>query len=150
MGLLAIEAGPEYGSPVFLVDQDTGDMTAAPWAVRHGVSFQGEGASIALPPSHRLRESKTAESSRGKSRVVAGASVAVAVCVLWLFIGAMGDNALFGATRAQAFDATEKEHAATQANARRDESLLVSQVVETTIVEQTQMLNRGREKVDIL
>jgi len=30
MGLQAIEAGPKYGSPVFLVDQDTGDMTAAP------------------------------------------------------------------------------------------------------------------------
>jgi hypothetical protein len=151
MGLLAIEAGPEYGSPVFLVDQDTGDMTAAPWAVRHGVSFQREGASIALPPAHRLRESKTAESSRGKSRVVAGASVAVAVCVLWLFIGAMGDNALCGEsdTRAQAFVASENGRKIAQADARRDESLLVSQVVETTVVEQRQILERSREKVDI-
>src|SRR5712691_7676647 len=40
MGLQAIEAGPKYGSPVFLVDQDTGDMTTAHWAVRHGVSFE--------------------------------------------------------------------------------------------------------------
>src|SRR5216684_6226831 len=151
MGLQAIEAGPKYGSPVFLVDQDTGDMTAAPWAVRHGVSFQREGASIALPPAHWLRESKTAESSRGKSRVVARTSVAVAVCVLWLFIGAVGDNALCGEsdTRAQAFVATENGHKIAQANARRDESLLVSQVVETTVVEQKQILERGREKVDI-
>ncbi len=151
MGLQAVEAGPKYGSPVFLVDQDTGDMTAAPWAVRHGVSFQREGASIALPPAHWLRESKTAESSRGKSRVVAGASVAVAVCVLWLFIGAMGDNALCGEsdTRAQAFVASENGRKIAQADARRDESLLVSQVVETTVVEQRQILERSREKVDI-
>ena len=151
MGLQAIEAGPKYGSPVFLVDQDIGDMTAAPWAVRHGVSFQREGASIALPPAHWLRESKTAESSRGKSRVVAGASVAVAVCVLWLFIGAMGDNALCGEsdTRAQAFVASENGRMIAQADARRDESLLVSQVVETTVVEQRQILERSREKVDI-
>src|SRR5260221_10198682 len=128
MGLQAIEAGPKYGSPVFLVDQDIGDMTAAPWAVRHGVSFQREGASIALPPAHWLRESKTAESSRGKSRVVAGAPVAVAVCVLWLFIGAMGDNALCGES-AQAFVASENGRKIAQAGARRDESLLVSQVV---------------------
>src|SRR5216684_3090873 len=152
MGLQAIEAGPKYGSPVFLVDQDTGDMTAAPWAVRHGVSFQREGASIALPPAHWLRESKTAESSRGKSRVVARTSVAVAVCVLWLFIGAVGDNALCGEsdTRAQAFVATENGHKIAQANAMRGESLLVSQVVETTVIEQKQILERGREKVDIL
>src|SRR5216683_479051 len=151
MGLQAIEAGPKYGSPVFLVDQDTGDMTAAPWAVRHGVSFQREGASIALPPAHWLPESKAVESSRGKSRVVARTSVAVAVCVLWLFIGAVGDNALCGEsdTRAQAFVATENGHKIAQANARRDESLLVSQVVETTVVEQKQILERGREKVDI-
>src|SRR6266852_429122 len=151
MGLQAIEAGPKYGSPVFLVDQDTGDMTAAPWAVRHCVSFQREGASIALPPAHWLRESKTAESSRGKSRVVAGASVAVAVCVLWLFIGAMGDNALCGEsdTRAQAFVASENGRKIAQADVRRDESLLVSQVVETTVVEQRQILERSREKVDI-
>jgi len=151
MGLQAIEAGPKYGSPVFLVDQDTGDMTTAHWAVRHGVSFQRVGASIALSPAHWLPESKAIESSRGKSRVVARTSVAVAVCVLWLFIGAVGDNALCGEsdTRAQAFVATENGHKIAQANARRDESLLVSQVVETTVVEQKQILERGREKVDI-
>jgi len=150
MGLQAIEAGPKYGSPLFLVDQDTGDMTTAHWAVRHGVSFQRVDASIALSPAHWLPESKKVESSRGKSRVVAGASVAVAVCVLWLFIGAAWDNALCGEsdTRAQAF-VTEKGHKTAQANARRDESLLVSLVVETTVVEQKQILTHGREKVEI-
>src|SRR6266550_6600006 len=134
MALQAIEAGPKYGSPVFLVDQDTSATTAAHWAVRHGVSFQREGASIALSPAHRLPESKMVESSPGKSRVVADASVAVAVCVLWLFIGAVGDNALCGEsdTRAQAFVASENGRKIAQADARRDESLLVSQVVETT------------------
>ena len=150
MGLQAIEARPKYGSPVFLVDQDTGDMTTAHRAVRYGVSFQRVGASVALSPAHRLPESKTVASSRGKSRVVARASVAVAACVLWLFIGAAGDNALCGEsdTRAQVFVAAEKGIA--QANARRDESLLISQFVETTVVEQKQSLKHGPEKVDIL
>ena len=150
MGLQAIEARPKYGSPVFLVDQDTGDMTTVHRAVRYGVSFQRVGASVALSPAHRLPESKTVASSRGKSRVVARASVAVAACVLWLFIGAAGDNALCGEsdTRAQVFVAAEKGIA--QANARRDESLLISQFVETTVVEQKQSLKHGPEKVDIL
>jgi hypothetical protein len=149
MGLQAIEARPKYGSPVFLVGQDAGDMTTARRAVRYGVSFQSVGASVALSPAHRLTDSKTVASSRGKSRVLARASVAVAACVLWLFIGAAGDNALCGEsdTRAQVFIAAEKGIA--QANARRDESLLVLRVVGTT-VEQRQILERGREKVDVL
>src|SRR5712671_2117838 len=142
MGLQAIEAGPKYGSPFFLVNQDTGDKTTAPWAVRHGVSFQRVGASIALSPAHSLPESKTVEGSRGKSRVVARASVAVTVCVLWLFIGAVGDNALCG-------ESVATENGIAQANARRDESVVL-QVVETTVVEQKQILERGREKVDML
>jgi hypothetical protein len=151
MGLQAIEARPKYGSPVFLVDQDTGDMITAHLAVRYGVSFQRVGASGALSSAHRLLESKTVASSRGKSRVVARASVAVAACVLWLFIGAAGDNALCGEsdTRAQVFVAAEKRGIA-QADARRDESLLISRFVETTVVEQKQIFERGREKVDIL
>ena len=150
MGLQAIEATSKGGTPVFLVDQDTVYMTTARRAVRYGVSFQSVGASVALSPAHRLTESKTIASSRGKSRVVARASVAVAACVLWLFIGAAGDNALCGEsdTRAQVFVAAEKGIA--QANARRDESLLISQFVETTVVEQKQIFERGREKVDML
>src|SRR3982074_3209838 len=142
MGLQAIEAGPKYGSPFFLVNQDTGDKTTAPWAVRHGVSFQRVGASIALSPAHSLPESKTVDGSRGKSRVVARASVAVTVCVLWLFIGAVRDNALCG-------ESVATENGIAQANARRDESVVL-QVVETTVVEQKQILERGREKVDML
>src|SRR5712691_6852138 len=145
MGLQAIEAGPKYGSPVFLVDQDTGDMTTAHWAVRHGVSFQRVGASIALSPAHWLPESKAVESSRGKSRVVARTSVAVAVCVLWLFIGDARDHALCGErdNHAQVSVGIENGHKLAQASAERDESLLVSQVVETTVVEQKQILERG-------
>ncbi|MDB5607402.1 MAG: hypothetical protein JWP25_4302 [Bradyrhizobium sp.] len=106
MGLQEIEAGPKYGSPVFPVDQDTRDMAAAHRGVRHGVSFQRMGASIALSAADGLPESKTVESSRGKSRVVAGASVTVAACVLWLFIGAVADNALCGES-----DARERKQA---------------------------------------
>ena len=97
MGLQAIEAALKDGSPVFPVDQDSGDMTTAHWAVVQGVSFQGvssqrEGTSIAFSPTHWLPGSKTVEGSRGTSRVVARASVAVGVGLLWLFIEAAGDN----------------------------------------------------------
>src|SRR5260370_17492216 len=98
MGLQAIEAAPKDGNPVFLMDQDTGDMTTAHWAVRQGVSFQREGASIAFSPTHWLPGSKTVEGSRGISGVVARASVAIGVCVLWLFIGSVGDKGLYGET----------------------------------------------------
>src|SRR6266481_9336600 len=156
MGLQGIEAAPKDGSPVFLVDQDTGDMTTAHWAAVQGVSFQGvssqrEGTSIAFSPTHWLPGSKTVERSRGTSRVVARASVAVGVGLLWLFIEAAGDIGLCGEsnTGVQAFvAATEKGIA--QPNVMRDESSLVSRVVETTLVQQKQILERGREKVDIL
>jgi hypothetical protein len=153
MGLQAIDAAPKYGNPVFLVDQDTGDMNAAHWAVRRGVSFQRLGASFAFSPARWLWASKTIESSRGNSRVVARASVAVAVCVLWFFIGAVGDKGLCGEsnTRAQAFVApTDNGRKIAQSNTIRDDSLLASQVVATTVVEQKQIFERGAEKVDIL
>src|SRR3981189_2073252 len=127
MGLHAIEAASKDGSPVFLVDQDTSDMTTAHWVVRQGVWFQREGASIAFSPAHWLPGSKTVEGSRGRSRVVARASVAVGVCGLWLFIGAVGDNGLCGESDTRALVApTEKGHKIAQANAMRDESLLVA------------------------
>src|SRR6266478_3313288 len=161
MGLQAIEAAPKDGSPVLLMDQDTGDMTTAHWEVVQGVSFRGvsfqgvssqrEGTSIAFSSTHRLPGSKTVVGSRGTSRVVARASVAVGVGLLWLFIEAAGDIGLCGEsnTGVQAFvAATEKGIA--QPNVMRDESSLVSRVVETTLVQQKQILERGREKVDIL
>lgn len=46
MALQAIEAAPKDGNPVFLVDLDTSEMTAADWAGRHGVSSQRKGASL--------------------------------------------------------------------------------------------------------
>src|SRR5229473_280738 len=152
MDLQAIEAGPTYGGPVFFVDQDTGDMTTAHWAARYGVLFQRLGASIALSAAHWQPESKTLESSREKGRVATDAPVTVAVCVLWLFIGAVADNALCGEgdARAQAYVATENGRKIAQANARRDDSLLVSQIVETTVVEQKPILERGRARIDIL
>src|SRR6266478_6429468 len=153
MGLQAIEAAPKDGSSVFLVDQDIGDMTTAHWVVRQGVSFQREGTTIAVSPTHWLPGSKTVEGSRRTSRVVARGFVAVGVCVLSLFVGAVGNKGLCGEanTRAQAFVApTEKERKIVQPNAMRDESSPVSRVVETTLVEQKQILERGREKIDIL
>src|SRR6202048_1566449 len=153
MGLQAIEATSKDGNPVFRVDQDTGGITTAHWAARQGVSFQRKGASIAFSATHWLLGSKTVGGSRGRSRVVARASVAAGVCVLGLFVGAVWDDGLCGEskTRAQAFVApTEKGHKIAQPDAMRDESLLISQVVEMTVFEQKQILERGREEVNIL
>ena len=75
------------------------------------------------------------------------------MCVLWLFIEAAGDIGLCAEsnTGVQAFvAATEKGGKIAQPNVMRDESSLVSRVVETRLVEQKQILERGREKVDIL
>jgi hypothetical protein len=154
MGLQAIEtASLKDGNPAFLVNQDIGDMTAAHWAAVHGVSFQRQGTSIAFSSTDRLPGSRTVGGSRGTSRAVAHASLAVGVGLLWLFIEAAGDIGLCGEsnTGAQAFVApTERGLKIAQSNAVRDESSLVSRVVETTVVEQKQVLERGREKIDIL
>src|SRR6266568_1421367 len=96
MGLQAIQAALQDGRPVFPVDQDTGDMTAAHWATGHGVSLQRQGAWIAFSPTHWLPDSKTVESSRARGRTVARASVTAGVCVLWFLIGAAGSNGLCG------------------------------------------------------
>src|ERR1700716_1192231 len=143
MGLEAIESAPKDGNPVFLMYQDTGDMTTAHWAVRQSGSFQREAASIAFSPTYWLPQSKT----------VARASVAIGVCVVWLFIGDVGNNALGGESnaRAQAFVAsTAQERKIAPPNAMPDESLLVSRVVETTVIAQKQILEWGGEKIDIL
>src|SRR6185369_16882569 len=152
MGLQADEtASLKDGNPALLVDQDIGDMTTAHWAVVRGVSFQRDDTSIAFSPTHWRPGSKTVRGSRGTGRVIARASVAAGVGLLWLFIEAVGDVGLCDESnaRAQAFVApTEK--GLTQSNAVRDGSSLVSGVVETTLVEQKQILERGGEKVDIL
>jgi hypothetical protein len=131
MALQAIEAAPKDGNPVFLVGLDTSEMTTAPWAVRHGVSSQREDASIA--PTRRLPGSNTFEGSRRSSRVIARASVAAGVCVLWLFIDAAADNGLCAESHicAEAFVAPiEMEFKIAQPDTMRGES--------------------GREKSDIL
>src|ERR1700730_2120843 len=85
MSLQAIETTPNDGKPVFLVDQDTGDMTAAHWAARQGVSFQTEGASIALSATHWRLARKTGKRLR---RVIARGSGIAEVCVVLLSVSA--------------------------------------------------------------
>jgi hypothetical protein len=124
MGVKAIAAEPNWA---LLVDQDTGDITPARWAVRHGVSFQNQGGSIALSRAGRLRPSKTVQCSRRESRLSAGASATAAVCALWLCIGAPADNALGGERdnrAAKAFVAIENERETAQDNATRNEPSL--------------------------
>src|SRR6202048_4965358 len=153
MGLHAIEAAPKDGNPVFPVDQDTGDTTTVHWAVRQGVALQREGVPIAVFSTHWRPGSKTVEGSRGSGSFVARASVAAGACILWLFIGAVWDKGLCGESNAhaKAFVApAEKVNKIAQPDAMRDKSSLVSPVVETTVVEQKQILERGREKIDSL
>jgi hypothetical protein len=147
---MGLQAAPKDGSPKDT--KDTGDMTATHWAVVQRL-FQREGTSIAFSPTHWLPGSMTVPGSCGTSRVVARASVTVGACVLWLFTGAVRDNGLCGESnsRARAFVApTEDGRKIAQPNAMRDETSLVSRVVETTVVEQKQILERSREKIDIL
>jgi hypothetical protein len=147
MALQAIDAAPKDGNPVFLVDLDTREMTTSRWAVCHGVSSPRERASIA--PTHWLSDSKTFEGSRRSGKVVARASAAVSVCVLWLFIDAAGRNALCGESniRTQSLLAsTEMERKIAQPSAMQAKSLLVPRVVEP----RRQILGPGREKRDIL
>jgi hypothetical protein len=147
MGLRA-----KYGNPIFLMDQDSGDMTSAYWALRQGVSCQRESAPIALSPIHPLPGSGTVEGSRAASSILARASVASGVCVLWLLIGAAEDKGLCSESslRAQALVvSTEKARKIIEPSAMRDESLLVTQVVETAVVQQKQILECEREQIDI-
>src|SRR5712672_901807 len=153
MGLQENEtASLKDGSPAFLADQDIGDMTTAHWAVVQDVSYQTEDISIAFSPTRLLPASRTVRGSRGTSKAVARASIVVGVGLLWLFVEAAADKGLCGESNiAQAFVApTEKGRYIAQPNAMRDESSLVSRVVETTLVEQKQILERGREKIDII
>jgi hypothetical protein len=137
MGWQAIEAAPRNGDPVFPAKQDCGDMTTAHWAARQGVSFRFHGASTAYFQAHWRRESRTIEGSLETSRVGSRACVAAGVCVLWLFIGVLADKAQCGETntRARAFVApTEEGREFARPNATHDDSLQVSQAVETTVV----------------
>ena len=123
MALQAIKAAPKDENPVVLVDLDTSEMTTSHRAVRHGVSSQREGASIAT--THRPPGSNTFEGLRRSRRVVARASVAAGVCVLWFFIDAAADNGLYGEShiRDEAFVAPiEMESKIAQPDTRRGES----------------------------
>ena len=121
-------------------------------ALRQGVSCQRGSAPSALSPIHPLPGSGTVEGSRAASSIFARASVASGVCVLWLLIGAVEDKGLCGESSlsAQAHVVpAEKSRNIIEPYAMRDKSLLVSQVVETTVVEQKPILERGREQIDI-
>jgi len=121
MGWQTIEAARRNGDPVFRAKQDPGDMTAAHWAVRQGVSFRFHGASTAYFQAHWRRESRTIEGSLETSRVGSRACVAAGACVLCLFIGVLGDKAQSG----------ESNTEIARPNATHDDSLQISQAVET-------------------
>ena len=137
MGWQAIEAAPRNRDPVFPAKQEPGGMTAAHWAVRQRVSFRFHGASTAYFQPHWRRESRTIEGSLETSSVGSRACIAAGVCVLWLFIGFLGDKAQCGEsnTRARAIVApTEEGHEIARPNATHDDHLQVSQAIETMVV----------------
>jgi hypothetical protein len=133
MGWQAIAAAPRNGDPVFPAKQDPGDMTAAYWAVRQGVAFRFHGASTAYFQTHWRRESRAVAGSLETSTVGSHPCVAAGVCVLWLFIGVLGDKAQCGEsnTRARALVApTEEGRAIARLNATHDDSLQLSKAAE--------------------
>lgn len=78
---------------------------------------------------------------------LARASCVSGMCVLWLLIAAANDQGLCGegSLRAQAL---EGSRTVMEPSASRDESLLVSQAVETTGLDGKPRLERGPEQVD--
>ena len=121
-------------------------------ALRLGFSCERESAPISLSPIYTQPGCGTVEGSRATSSILARAPVALGVCVLWLLIGVAEDKGLCSESsfRAQALVvSTETARKIIEPSANRDKSLLVSQVVETTVVEQKQILERGREQIDI-
>ena len=120
-------------------------------ALRLGFSCERESAPISLSPIYALPGCGTVEGSRATSSILARAPVALGVCVLWLLIGVAGDKGLCSESsfRAQALVVSTETARKIEPSANRDKSLLVSQVVETTVVEQKQILERGREQIDI-
>lgn len=148
----AIETALKDRKRLSLLDQDPGDVTAACWELRQGVSCRERG-SIAPSPIHWLPGSGTVkDGSCVTGSILARASISAGVCVLWLLMGAAEDKGLCGESgiRVRALVAsTEKARKVIEPHAMRGESLLVSQVAETTAVEQKQSLERRREKIDI-
>ena len=155
MGWQAIAAAPRNGDPVFPAKQDPGDMTAAYWAVRQGVAFRFHGASTAYFQTHWRRESRTVAGSLETSTVGSHPCVAAGVCVLWLFIGVLGDKAQCGEsnTRARALvAATEEAREIARLNPTRDDSLQVSKAVEPAQAPQSAVASKqqGLEHVQPL
>src|SRR5260370_4622422 len=105
MGLQENEtASLKDGNPAFLADQDIGDMTTAHWAVVQDVSYQTEHTSIAFSPTRWLPASRTVRGSRGTSKAVARASIAVGAGLLLLFVESSPDKRLYSESNiAQAF-----------------------------------------------
>jgi hypothetical protein len=155
MGFQAIEATSKDGNPVFRVDQDSGDTTTAHRAARQGVSFQREGASIPFSVTHWLLGSKTVGGSRGRSRVVARASVTAGVCVLGLFIGAVLERGreevdiLAGRlTPIQRLDAAQGKAAQSAPAWERKQGL--GSAAEAARIKQKQALEQERGRADAL
>src|SRR5215217_7129110 len=147
MGSQAIEtAAPKHGNPFFLVDEDVIDMTGVHWAVVQGVSFQRDGASIAFSP----KRSQPREGSGGRSRVVARASVSVAACILYIYIGAVADTAACGESTAIA---RELASVRAELDAARIVDPKVAQAIAAEIEQKQalkQELKRERDRVDAL
>jgi hypothetical protein len=106
--------------------------------------------------------SRTFEGSRRSGRVVARASIAVGVCVLWLFIDAAGDNGLCGESniRTQSFAASSETvpkvaqpecgSAEVLARALREELDALRSATEAARIKQKQALDQERDRADAL
>jgi len=147
-GLAGNQSGAQVREPSFLVNQDTGCRTTAYWFL--GILLQRLRATIAL-------------SSCERGRVVPTASVTFAVCFLWLFVGAVGNDALCGESdsRAQALIAEQAyEHgqdwdraealARALTSALQGELDAVRSTAEMERIKQKQLLDQERGRADTL
>jgi hypothetical protein len=158
MGLQAIEAGPRCEGPVPLSDQDTGDRTTACRFL--GTLLRRLAASIAPRPAHWLPESGAIEDPWERGTVVSRASVTLAVCFLWPFIGAAANDARCdeSASRAIAKQASEHEQHWDRAEALaraltsslRGELDAVRSTAEAERFKQEKLLNEERGRADTL
>lgn len=156
MSLQAIEAAPKHGHPALPTDLRRSEMIAASSALRRSVSFQRKHASIA--PTCRRPSSKTFESLRRSTGVIARASVAAGVCVLWLVIDIPGVNGLHreSNTRAPAPVAAIESHRKSQVVADlrplipRAELDAFRSAAAMDKIKQQRALDQERERADAL
>lgn len=160
MSLQAIEAASKYRHPAVPTDLRRGETTAAPSAVRRGVSSQRKQASTVLV--YRQPSSTTFEGLRRSTRIAAYAFAAAAgiagVCILSLVIDAPGENGPYRESNSRSTAVVAPIAGRDTNNVLTDRPPLVSRAefdalrstAEAASVKQQQALDQQRARADAL